>query len=93
MAEMLERRAEHRDVDRPGADWAGPGRQAYRMLRLGFVVAPTLAGLDKFFEVLTDWDRYLAPPFAQLLGGHTFMLVAPGRWRFLRVWWSRCGRG
>lgn len=49
--------------------------QAFRILHVAFVAAPTLAGLDKFFEVLTDWDRYLAPPFARLLGGHTFMLV------------------
>jgi hypothetical protein len=75
MAQALEHRAVHREIDRPGVDWARPSRQAYQILRLGFVVAPTLAGLDKFFEVLTDWDRYLAPPFAQLLGGHTFMLV------------------
>jgi hypothetical protein len=75
VAKTLERRAETRDVDRRALDWAGPSRQAYQLLRLAFVVAPTLAGLDKFFEVLTDWDRYLAPPFAQLLGGHTFMLI------------------
>jgi hypothetical protein len=35
-------------------------RQAFRILQVGFVVAPVLAGLDKFFEVLVDWDRYLA---------------------------------
>ena len=35
-------------------------RQAFRILHVGFVVAPILAGLDKFFEVLVDWDRYLA---------------------------------
>jgi hypothetical protein len=27
-------------------------RQAFRILHVGFVVAPILAGLDKFFEVL-----------------------------------------
>ncbi len=55
-----------------------PGRaeeQAFRILHLAFVVAPTVAGLDKFFEVLTDWDKYLAPSFARILGGHSFMLV------------------
>jgi hypothetical protein len=62
-------------VDRADADWAAPSRQAYRFLRFGYVVAPTVAGLDKFFHILTDWDHYLAPPFAQVLGGHTFMLV------------------
>ncbi len=50
-------------------------RQAYRILHVAFIAAPTIAGLDKFFEVLTNWDQYLAPPFARLLGGHTFMLA------------------
>src|SRR5919198_109526 len=84
MAEMVERRADHRtvergahqrSVERADPDWAAPSRQAYRILRLGYVVAPTLAGLDKFFDVLTDWDHYLAPPFAQVLGGHIFMMI------------------
>jgi hypothetical protein len=52
-------------------------RQAFRILHVGFVVAPILAGLDKFFEVLVDWDRYLAPVVPDVLpvSGHTFMLV------------------
>jgi hypothetical protein len=52
-------------------------RQAFRILYVGFVVAPILAGLDKFFDVLVDWDRYLAPVVPDLLpvSGHTFMLV------------------
>jgi hypothetical protein len=49
--------------------------QAYQILHLGFTVLPLLAGLDKFFEVLADWDRYLAPLFPQMLGlsPETFM--------------------
>jgi hypothetical protein len=52
-------------------------RQAFRILQLGFVVAPILFGLDKFFEVLVDWDRYLAPTITDLLptSGHTVMLA------------------
>jgi hypothetical protein len=42
-------------------------RQAFRILHLGFVVAPILAGLDKFFDVLVDWDRYLAPVVTDVL--------------------------
>src|SRR6185436_4525917 len=36
-----------------------------------------LAGLDKFFQVLVDWDRYLAPLFPRMLGisPETFMSV------------------
>lgn len=54
-----------------------PAYQAYRLLYLGFIVAPLVAGLDKFAHFLTDWDRYLAPVVAGLLpfSGHTFMLL------------------
>ena len=52
-------------------------RQAFRILHVGFVVAPVLAGLDKFFDLLVDWDRYLAPVATDLLpvSAHTIMLV------------------
>jgi len=33
--------------------------RAYRILHFGFTVAPILAGVDKFFNVLTDWSKYL----------------------------------
>ena len=53
-----------------------PAYQAYQLLYLGFIVAPLVAGLDKFTHVLTDWDKYLAPVVAGLLpfSAHTFML-------------------
>jgi hypothetical protein len=38
-----------------------PAFQAFWLLRVGFTVAPILFGLDKFFHVLVNWDRYLAP--------------------------------
>jgi hypothetical protein len=52
-------------------------RQAFRILHVGFAVAPILAGLDKFFEVLVDWDRYLAPVVTDVLpvSGHSLMLA------------------
>ena len=45
------------------------------MLHLGFIVAPIVAGLDKFFNILADWTIYLAPIFPQMLGvdARTFM--------------------
>ena len=51
--------------------------QAYRILQLGFVVAPIVAGLDKFFHLLVDWDKYLPAVVNNALGGrgHQFMLV------------------
>src|SRR5436305_13345877 len=36
-----------------------PAYQAYRILQFGFTVAPILAGLDKFFHLLVNWDQYL----------------------------------
>jgi uncharacterized membrane protein YphA (DoxX/SURF4 family) len=38
-----------------------PGYQAFLLLRIAFTVAPILFGLDKFFNVLVDWETYLAP--------------------------------
>ncbi len=42
--------------------------QAYQVLHWGFVAAPFLAGLDKFFHVLTNWEMYLAPWIASVGG-------------------------
>lgn len=36
-------------------------------LRIAFGLVPLLAGLDKFFNLLTDWTRYIAPAFAGIL--------------------------
>ena len=41
-----------------------PGYQAFLILRTAFVVAPVLFGLDKFFNWMTYWPKYLwaGPP-------------------------------
>ncbi len=51
--------------------------QAFQILRLGFTVAPIIAGLDKFLQLLTNWDKYLAPAVPNALGmqPHTFMMI------------------
>ncbi|MGH9282770.1 MAG: hypothetical protein ACRD0S_07515 [Acidimicrobiales bacterium] len=56
---------------------ANPAYQGYLLLRIGFVVAPLLFGLDKFFNILVDWDRYLAPVVNDLVPGnaHQAMLA------------------
>jgi uncharacterized membrane protein YphA (DoxX/SURF4 family) len=47
-----------------------PAAQALLVLRIAFVVAPIVFGLDKFAHVLTDdWARYLAPEFNSLIPG------------------------
>jgi hypothetical protein len=52
-----------------------PAGQAYQILRLGFTVAPILAGLDKFFNLLVDWEKYLPSFVGRLTGGHTHELM------------------
>ena len=36
-------------------------------LRIAFGLMATLAGLDKFFNILADWETYVAPAMAGLL--------------------------
>ena len=59
------------------ADWHDPRYQAYALLRLAFVVAPVVFGLDKFFNVLVDWPIYLAPWINDIApgSGQDFMYV------------------
>jgi hypothetical protein len=58
-------------------DTAKPSYQAYRILQFGFTVAPIIAGLDKFFNLLVDWNKYLPSVVNNLVGGngHALMLV------------------
>ena len=59
-------------------DTTAPGYQGYQILHLGFTVAPIVAGLDKFFHLLVNWDQYLPAFVNNLTGGHghQLMLVA-----------------
>ncbi len=43
--------------------------QAFRLLQIVFIVAPIVAGLDKFFYFLTDWSAYISPEASQLVQG------------------------
>jgi DoxX len=71
----------------------------YRPLWLTYGLVPLLAGLDKFFNLLTDWPKYLSPWMANLLpmSAETFMYavgiieIAVGvliltRWTRLGAW-------
>lgn len=53
-------------VDRLKSD---AGYQAFWMLRIGFAVLPVLFGLDKFFDVLVNWEIYLAPWINDIVPG------------------------
>jgi uncharacterized membrane protein YphA (DoxX/SURF4 family) len=61
----------------PSRERSDPAYQAYQILHLGFTVAPILAGADKFFHLLVNWDNYLAPVVNNAIGGHghAFMLA------------------
>lgn len=48
-------------------------RHAYLALRVGFTAAPIIAGLDKFFNVMVDWQMYLAPFLKGWFGPQNFM--------------------
>ena len=73
MPHPIDRREQHVAVE-AGADYA---RQAFRILQVAFVLAPVIVGVDKFFQILVNWDQYLAPAVANMLpiAPHTFMLA------------------
>jgi hypothetical protein len=54
-----------------------PSYQAFRILQVAFVVAPLLAGLDKFLYLLTNWSMYISPFVLKMVGYHdrTFMIL------------------
>ena len=54
---------------------ARPSYQAYQILRAGFTVAPIVAGLDKFLNLLVNWDQYLPAFVNNLTGGHGHELM------------------
>jgi len=47
----------------------------YQLLHIAFTIAPIVAGLDKFFNFLTNWQQYLSPQFDVFGNPHTTMLV------------------
>ena len=59
----------HSDAGPATADLHDPAYQAFVLLRTVFTVAPVLFGLDKFFNVLTDWAHYLAPWINDIVPG------------------------
>jgi hypothetical protein len=51
--------------------------QAWWALRIGLGVGPFLAGLDKYFNRLTNWTGYISPLALKILpfSGQTFMHI------------------
>ncbi len=50
-------------------------RNAFQVLRLGFTVAPILFGLDKFFNVMTEWTEFLPEFVTDAVSGTAVMAV------------------
>ena len=46
-----------------------PAYQAFWLLRVGFAALPILVGLDKFFDVLVNWEIYFAPWINDIVPG------------------------
>ena len=44
-----------------------PAEQAFMILRAAFTIAPILFGADKFFHLMVNWDKYLAPALSNPL--------------------------
>ncbi|WP_019873287.1 hypothetical protein [Sporichthya polymorpha] len=51
------------------------GFEAFWMLRLAFTVAPIAFGLDKFFDILVEWEIYLADDLVRWLPGDATELM------------------
>ncbi len=52
-------------------------RSVFNILKLTFGIVPIVAGLDKFTNLLTNWENYLHPGLASMLpfAPHTFMMI------------------
>jgi len=52
-------------------------RSVWMVLKITFSVVPVVAGLDKFTDLLVNWDMYLHPGIASMLpfSVHTFMQI------------------
>jgi len=73
MEQVFDRTTEFTSESEAGV--SRPGYEAYQILRLGFTVAPIVAGLDKFFNLLVNWEQYLPPFVNKLVGGHGHELM------------------
>lgn len=47
------------------------------LLKFTFGLLPIVAGLDKFTNILTDWEQYINPTLTGMLpfSAHTFMVI------------------
>ncbi len=52
-------------------------KPTFNLLKLTFGIVPIVAGLDKFTNLLTNWENYLHPGLASMLpfAPRTFMMI------------------
>ena len=52
-------------------------KPVFNVLRITYAIIPVVAGLDKFTDLLVDWEKYLHPGLISLLpfSPHTFMMI------------------
>ena len=75
MAHVISNSRDLNSVNTRDAVTSEPAYQAYQILKLGFTIAPIVAGLDKFLHLLVNWDQYLPPLVNNLTGGHGHQLM------------------
>jgi len=58
-------------------DFRSTFKSVFNLLRITYGIVPIVAGIDKFTNLLTDWEKYLNPNIASLLpfSAHVFMLI------------------
>jgi hypothetical protein len=64
-------------ADRRAIVGTRPAYHAFVILHIGFAVLPIIAGIDKFFDKLGNWDMYLCPLATRVTGlaEHSFMTI------------------
>ena len=75
MAHAITNSAGVASINSRSASEASPAYQAFLILRTGFTVAPIVAGLDKFFNLLVNWEQYLPGFVNNMTGGHGHELM------------------
>jgi hypothetical protein len=53
-------------------------KPTFNLLKITFGIVPIVAGLDKFTDLLVNWEQYLSPTTLKILpfSGHIFMMIA-----------------
>jgi uncharacterized membrane protein YphA (DoxX/SURF4 family) len=50
-------------------------KRTFNLLKLTFGIVPIVAGVDKFTNLLTNWEQYVHPGVAAMIPATTFMMI------------------